>query len=75
MTHFMNLVSPMQIREADRLNGNDACASIGTLEKWAKECVNGRSYTAKWFGGGIVWRSYLGDSDINALIDCINANC
>jgi hypothetical protein len=74
MTHFLNLVSPMQEREAHRLNADNACASIETLKQWAREAVNGKSYRAKWFGGGIVWTSYLNDEQINKLIDGIQAD-
>ena len=73
MTHFMTLVSPMQERDAHRLNAGNACASIETLQQWAREAVNGKIYRAKWFGGGIVWTSYLNDEQINNLIDGIQA--
>ena len=74
MTHFLNLVSPDQLREADRMSANDASASINILEQWAKDTVRGKKYRAKWFGGGIVWQSYLNDEQINNLIDGIKAN-
>jgi hypothetical protein len=73
MTHFLNLVSPPQLREAHRMSANNECASINTLKQWARETVNGRNYRAKWFGGGIVWQSWLSDSQINDMIDGIQA--
>ena len=73
MTHFLNLIGPMEQREAHRMSANNERASIDTLEQWAKETVNGRNYRAKWFGGGIVWKSYLNDEQINNLIDGIQA--
>ena len=74
MTHFLNLVSPYQEREAHRMSANNAIASIEALRQWAKKTVNGQDYRAKWFGGGIVWKSYLNDEQINKLIDGIQAN-
>ena len=73
MTHFLNLVSPSQLREARHMSANNECESIDILEQWARETVNGRNYRAKWFGGGIVWKSYLNDEQINNLIDGIQA--
>lgn len=74
MAHFLNLVSPMSERKAHRLNANDECASINTLEQWARETVNGKNYRGKWFGGGIVWQSHLNDEQINNMIDGICAD-
>lgn len=71
MTHFLNLVTPDQKREADRISANDAFASINILLQWAKDTVHGKAYRAKWFGGGIVWQSYLSDEQVNNLIDGI----
>ena len=31
----------------------------------------GKSYRAKWFGGGIVFRSYLGDSGVGRWLDSL----
>jgi hypothetical protein len=73
MTHFLNLVSHSQRREARRMSANNAFESIYTLEQWARETVNGWKYRAKWFGGGIVWTSYLSDEQIDDLIDGIQA--
>lgn len=74
VTHFLNLVSPTQEREAHRLNANNVCAAIDAMEQWAKETVHGKNYRAKWFGGGIVWKPYLDDEQINNLIDGIRAD-
>lgn len=73
MTHFLNLVSPYQLRKAYNMSANNASESIKTLERWAKLEVHGRSYRARWFGGGIVWTSCLSDKQIDDLIDCIQA--
>ena len=74
MTHFLNLVSPGQQREADRQSANDTFVSINILMQWAKDTVHGKKYRAKWFGGGIVWQSYLSDEQVNNLIDGIGAD-
>ena len=71
MTHFLNLVSPDQVREADRQSANDTFASDNILKQWAKDTVQGKAYRANWFGGGIVWQSYLSDEQVNDLIDGI----
>ena len=74
MTHFLNLVSPHQQLEALHMSANGEAGSIDIMEQLAKEIVSGRNYQAKWFGGGIVWQSYLNDEQINNLIDGIQAN-
>lgn len=74
MTHFMCLVSPMQRREAHDMHPTDMFATIDDMEQWAKNAVHGKIYRAKWFGGGIVWQSYLSDSQINDMIDGIQAD-
>ena len=73
MTHFLNLVSPYQLRKAHNMSANNECESTNILERWAKLAVHGRAYRARWFGGGIVWTSYLNDEQINDLIDGIQA--
>ena len=71
MTHFLNLVSPTLKQKANDMRIYNEVEKIEALERWAKIRVNGKSYRAKWFGGGIVWTSYLNDEQFNNLIDGI----
>ena len=73
MAHFMNLVSPTRRHEAHNMHPTDIFATIDDMEQWAKNTVHGKRYRAKWFGGGIVWSSYLNDKQIDELIDGIQS--
>ena len=74
MTHFLNLVSPKQKSEAHDMHPTDMIATIDTMEQWAKRAIHGKTYRAQWFGGGIVWSSYISDKQIDELIDGIQAD-
>lgn len=56
------------------INGNPryVCHFLDLGETYAQACANanqigGRKYTAKWFGGGIVFQSYSLDELIKAM--------
>lgn len=74
MTHFLNLISPKQQSKAKDMHPTDMIAAINTMEQWAKRKVHGKTYRAEWFGGGIVWSTYISDKQIDELIDGINAD-
>lgn len=73
MTHFLNLVSSKQQSKAHDMHPTDMTSTIDTMEQWAKRAVHGKTYRASWFGGGIVWQSYLSDKQIDELIDGIQS--
>ena len=74
MTHFMCLVSPRQRSEARNMHPTDMIATIDALKQTAMESVDGKKYRGQWYGGFIVWQSYLSDPQINDMIDGIQAD-
>ena len=68
IVHYLDIST-----DADSGNATDYASRQAAQFSAARNRVGGRKYRAKWFGGGIVFQSYLGERGVGEWLDTLAA--